>query len=124
MRDPYTDRGSRGGGILNTRCRVEMQPLEGRLHLAAGPVARMVPDAVELPTVAARAEAPAPAVAASSSITLADRQALLAQFSGELARSLGKTLRHSGPDAFDMSLLRYMERRAGPAFFFNPRRMD
>jgi hypothetical protein len=57
-------------------------------------------------------------------ITLADRQQLIAHLTpGPLTASLSKTLRHSGPDAFDVSLLKYMVRRAGPYFFFNPKQL-
>jgi hypothetical protein len=78
--------------------------------------------AIPVATAPATAAVSIAGATSSSPLTLGDRQALLGEFSGELARSLGKTLRNSGPDAFDASLLKYMERRAGPAFFFNPKR--
>jgi hypothetical protein len=62
----------------------------------------------------------AAAAASPGGLTVADRRALIARLTpGDLSASLSKTLRHSGPDAFDASLLKYMERRAGPKFFFN-----
>lgn len=65
----------------------------------------------------------APAPTSSGTLTIADRRDLIARLTpGDLSASLSKTLRHSGSDAFDGSLLKYMERRAGPAFFFNPKR--
>jgi hypothetical protein len=55
----------------------------------------------------------------SSPLTVADRNALIAHLTaGPLTASLTKTLKRSGPDAFDATLLRYMERRDTARYFF------
>jgi hypothetical protein len=66
----------------------------------------------------------APAPASPGALTIADRRDLIARLTpGALSASLSKTLRHSGPDAFDATLLKYMIYRPGPKFFFNGRQL-
>jgi hypothetical protein len=50
--------------------------------------------------------------------TVADRRELLSHLTGALHASLAKTLRHSGPDAFDATLLKYMDRRDTANYYF------
>ncbi len=59
----------------------------------------------------------------ATGLTITDRKQLISHLTDPLASSLRKTLRHSGPSAFDATLLHYMIRRQGPAFFFNPKRL-
>src|SRR4051812_18653197 len=96
---------------------ISMEPLESRVQPSASSPAPAPPQLSAPVSVRRATAAPTPGV------TRADRQALIKQFSGTLAASLRKTLRHSGDAAFDASLLKYMVRRAGPTYFYNGRQL-
>ncbi|MDB5319825.1 MAG: heparinase [Phycisphaerales bacterium] len=98
---------------------VGFEPLESRIQFSS---------AAPAPAILAGTSLRASTVTASTAhvataLTHTDRRALIARFSGDLAASLRKTLRHSGDAAFDASLLKYMARRAGPVYFYNGRQL-
>jgi hypothetical protein len=98
--------------------RFSLEPLESRQLISATPLnlERATADGIT-PSSAASALTP------SESLTPSDRRGLLPHLSGPLAASLAKTLRHTGVEGFDATLLKYMIRRPGPYFFFNGRQL-
>src|SRR3954468_11047293 len=107
-----------GGMEERSMSRAVFEPLESRVQLSASLAVPDSPAPLSAPVSVRRATA-----APTPGVTRADRQALIKQFSGTLAASLRKTLRHSGDAAFDASLLKYMARRAGPMYFYNGRQL-
>ena len=100
-------------------CRRHLNASEGGLIASGG--AR---EGNNGPAVVAAARRSASLAAVGSGLTIADRRELAGRFGGELSASLTKTLKHSGPEAFDATLLKYMVRRPGPVFFYNPKRIN
>lgn len=95
-----------------------LQPLESRRYFSASLINSADTGSVQSAPIISMAAQVDPAGAA---VSVADRRALISEFSGPLAASLAKTLRHSGADAFDATLLKYMTHRPGPIFFYNPK---
>src|SRR5262245_16796316 len=81
-------------------------PMESRLYLAAN-VSTESPSPLDFQATS-HSSARLSAASGDTGLTIADRQLLISHFSGPLAASLAKTLRHSGPDAFDATLLKFM----------------
>jgi hypothetical protein len=92
--------------------------LENRLLLSSVAAASAAAPSTQL-----TAAATASATPVATALTHADRHALISRFSGTLAASLRKTLKHSGDSAFDISLLDYMVHRAGPVYFYNGKQL-
>ena len=99
--------------------RILFESLESRIQLSSS-VGGLAPPPDAPATAAVRRSSDS---SSAGLPTRADRRALIGLFADPLAASLRKTLRHSGDAAFDATLLKYMERRAGPFYFYNGKQL-